>query len=132
MDVLGPNSTQGIASLNSTGHLLTFDNLPPAPANGDVLGEFVFGSHSGIHAVSVYGIDAAATAPLEFDINGVVHTIAAGTHGTIDSAGLHITEANGTVLTDTTATIDPGHSTVNITVNHDAVIHLQGLHEIVF
>ena len=131
-DILSSSAGQNVASLDSSGHLLTFGSLAnlPNPPTHDVLGEFVFGSLNGVHDVSVANLNATGHGELKFtDSTGaVILDIAANSteHGTIDSSGVHL---NGVASTTDYATAT--HVTVNLSVGNET-IHLNGVDQIAF
>ena len=112
--------------------MLHFDVLPSAPSNGTQLAEFVFGSLDGIHSLDVSGVNQPASLG-SFTFDNV--TVAAGTHGFIDSAGIHTTDANGAATVqslDPASFIDNSKIHGDITFNHSVVLHVDGLDKISF
>ncbi|TAN65437.1 MAG: hypothetical protein EPN20_07650 [Magnetospirillum sp.] len=117
-------------------HMLHFDALPPAPANGSQLAEFVYGSLDGIHSLDVTGInDNQHLGSFAFDAGNEHLAIAAGTHGFIDGEGLHTIAADGSVAVqhlDPAAFIDTTKIHGDLTFDNSVVLHVEGLDKITF
>ncbi len=112
--------------------MLHFDTLPPPPANGAQLAEFVFSSLDGIHSLDVTGVNQPAHLG-SFTFDNV--TVAAGTHGFIDGDGIHTTDANGATSVhhlDPATFIDTTKIHGDLAFDHSVVLHVEGLDKISF
>ena len=130
-------NSANLGSMDATdSHLLHFDSLPAAPANGSQLAEFVFGSLDGIHSLDVTGVNQSQhLGSFSFDAGNEHVAIAAGTHGFIDGNGIHTIGQNGTESVqhlDPAAFIDSNAIHGTLTFDSTVVLHVEGLDKITF